>query len=399
MARHRDVRGMDYDDYDDDYDDDYSNFSPASVPVSPSIAQYLRNPGNEQMGFGVFVPPSPLTMLPEKPTTEPDGALDLQGLGSNLPGGSGPGNYPGQTGPTAGQTNRPASVFSTLATVNQATSNNQGFGRSLFSNPSTTSSSVWGSNSPKTNNPENPENSNNSNNSSPHKGKPPGLSIGSVLKSDTRQKEDHVTPLLADKEQAEKKSLRLRTASQEERSNAAVEALRLAKAESEAKSPNEDSSASPSRSKNYDSKTGTPSKTPSKSGFKTPSRAETPRNYDIPLLSAKQKRWRDEQLTVTDAQKPGLNLICIGHVDAGKSTMMGHLLYLMGRVDKKTLHKYEKESKEMGKSSFHFAWILDNHDEEELEELQLTSPSITLTRPIRQSLFSMHQDIEISFQI
>lgn len=30
----------------------------------------------------------------------------------------------------------------------------------------------------------------------------------------------------------------------------------------------------------------------------------------------------------------------IGHVDAGKSTLMGHLLYLMGAVSKKLIHKY-----------------------------------------------------------
>jgi len=35
----------------------------------------------------------------------------------------------------------------------------------------------------------------------------------------------------------------------------------------------------------------------------------------------------------------------IGHVDAGKSTLMGHLLYQVGRVDQRTIHKYEKESK------------------------------------------------------
>ena len=43
---------------------------------------------------------------------------------------------------------------------------------------------------------------------------------------------------------------------------------------------------------------------------------------------------------------------------------MGHLLFLQGRVSKKIMHKYEKESREMGKSSFHFAWVLDETDEE-----------------------------------
>jgi elongation factor 1 alpha-like protein len=51
-------------------------------------------------------------------------------------------------------------------------------------------------------------------------------------------------------------------------------------------------------------------------------------------------------------------------VDAGKSTLNGHLLYLLGAVDKKTMHKNEKESKQIGKGSFAFAWLLDGHEEE-----------------------------------
>ncbi|KAK0068676.1 HBS1-like protein isoform X1 [Biomphalaria pfeifferi] len=59
-----------------------------------------------------------------------------------------------------------------------------------------------------------------------------------------------------------------------------------------------------------------------------------------------------------------LNLVVIGHVDAGKSTLMGHLLYQLGNVNKKTMHKYEQESKKIGKSSFAFAWVLDETEEE-----------------------------------
>lgn len=53
-----------------------------------------------------------------------------------------------------------------------------------------------------------------------------------------------------------------------------------------------------------------------------------------------------------------------GHVDAGKSTLMGHVLYQIGTVNKKTMHKYEQESKKLGKSSFAFAWVLDETEEE-----------------------------------
>ena len=53
-----------------------------------------------------------------------------------------------------------------------------------------------------------------------------------------------------------------------------------------------------------------------------------------------------------------------GHVDAGKSTMMGHLLFKLGSVDKRTMHKFEKEVKAAGKASFAYAWVLDETEEE-----------------------------------
>ncbi|KAM3603483.1 uncharacterized protein V6R79_023246 [Siganus canaliculatus] len=62
--------------------------------------------------------------------------------------------------------------------------------------------------------------------------------------------------------------------------------------------------------------------------------------------------------------KPLLNLVVIGHVDAGKSTLMGHLLFLLGNVNKRTMHKYEQESKKAGKASFAYAWVLDETGEE-----------------------------------
>ncbi|MBS7606322.1 MAG: translation elongation factor EF-1 subunit alpha [Candidatus Bathyarchaeia archaeon] len=63
-------------------------------------------------------------------------------------------------------------------------------------------------------------------------------------------------------------------------------------------------------------------------------------------------------------EKPHLNLVIIGHVDHGKSTTMGHFLYLTGVVDERTVRQYEEEAKKMGKESFKYAWILDNLKEE-----------------------------------
>lgn len=53
-----------------------------------------------------------------------------------------------------------------------------------------------------------------------------------------------------------------------------------------------------------------------------------------------------------------------GHVDAGKSTLMGRLLYELGRLDEKTRINNERGSSKLGKSSFSWAWGLDGTTEE-----------------------------------
>jgi len=58
--------------------------------------------------------------------------------------------------------------------------------------------------------------------------------------------------------------------------------------------------------------------------------------------------------------KVHVSLVVIGHVDAGKSTTTGHLIYKCGGIDKRTIEKFEKEAAEMGKASFKYAWVLDN---------------------------------------
>ena len=62
--------------------------------------------------------------------------------------------------------------------------------------------------------------------------------------------------------------------------------------------------------------------------------------------------------------KNAANFVVIGHVDAGKSTLMGRLLYDLKAVDQRTLDKYRKESERLGKGSFALAWVLDQGTEE-----------------------------------
>jgi len=68
---------------------------------------------------------------------------------------------------------------------------------------------------------------------------------------------------------------------------------------------------------------------------------------------------------LSGSEKPHLNLVVIGHVDHGKSTMTGHLLFLTGYVDQKTIDSYAKESEKTGAGeTFKFAWVLDSLKEE-----------------------------------
>ncbi len=64
------------------------------------------------------------------------------------------------------------------------------------------------------------------------------------------------------------------------------------------------------------------------------------------------------------ADKPHLNLVIIGHVDHGKSTMCGHLLFLAGAVDKRLIDKYAEEAEKIGKPSWKYAWVLQKLQEE-----------------------------------
>ncbi|XP_065211051.1 eukaryotic peptide chain release factor GTP-binding subunit ERF3A isoform X2 [Planococcus citri] len=63
-------------------------------------------------------------------------------------------------------------------------------------------------------------------------------------------------------------------------------------------------------------------------------------------------------------KKEHVNLVIIGHVDAGKSTIGGQIMALTGMVDKRTLEKYEREAKERSRESWYLSWALDTNQEE-----------------------------------
>ncbi|XP_046855668.1 eukaryotic peptide chain release factor GTP-binding subunit ERF3A-like isoform X2 [Xenia sp. Carnegie-2017] len=65
-----------------------------------------------------------------------------------------------------------------------------------------------------------------------------------------------------------------------------------------------------------------------------------------------------------EIMKEHINIVFIGHVDAGKSTIGGQVLYLTGQVDKRTLEKYEREAKEKNRETWYLSWALDTNQEE-----------------------------------
>ncbi|MCL4341154.1 MAG: translation elongation factor EF-1 subunit alpha [Candidatus Thermoplasmatota archaeon] len=63
-------------------------------------------------------------------------------------------------------------------------------------------------------------------------------------------------------------------------------------------------------------------------------------------------------------QKPHVNLVTIGHVDHGKSTLVGRLLFEHGEIPAHIIEEFKKQSEEKGKATFEFAWVMDRYKEE-----------------------------------
>lgn len=118
--------------------------------------------------------------------------------------------------------------------------------------------------------------------------------------------------------------------------------------------------------------------------YKPPSRAPTPQSLSRANSSGQLNRMAalsDDDVDDTPPEgKSKLTLVVAGHVDAGKSTLIGHLLYKQGLVTSHTLQKYEKESQVSGKGSFSFAWVTDTSESERSRgaTIHITKRYITL---------------------
>ncbi|KAI8958109.1 P-loop containing nucleoside triphosphate hydrolase protein [Daldinia sp. FL1419] len=111
------------------------------------------------------------------------------------------------------------------------------------------------------------------------------------------------------------------------------------------------------------SSSGKTSPTPS-SGRSSPSRASKAAARDADAVANEQVADVDEDTLKEIYGKEHINIIFIGHVDAGKSTLGGSILYATGMVDERTLDKYKREAKDLGRETWYLSWALDLTKEE-----------------------------------
>jgi elongation factor 1 alpha-like protein len=86
-------------------------------------------------------------------------------------------------------------------------------------------------------------------------------------------------------------------------------------------------------------------------------------------------------------QKSRLSMVVLGHVDAGKSTLMGQVLLQLGHVPLRTMTKYQAQAAEVGKASFALAWVMDEDSAE--RERGVTMDVAT------KKLSTLHHDITV----
>lgn len=100
------------------------------------------------------------------------------------------------------------------------------------------------------------------------------------------------------------------------------------------------------------------------SGAPSPTPANDKMVRESDVVAKEQAADVDEEILEEVYGKEHVNLIFIGHVDAGKSTLGGSILYATGMVDERTMDKYKREAREAGRETWYLSWALDINKEE-----------------------------------
>ncbi|KAG5921693.1 translation termination factor GTPase eRF3 [Claviceps africana] len=101
------------------------------------------------------------------------------------------------------------------------------------------------------------------------------------------------------------------------------------------------------------------------SGRSSPSGpADKKTQREIDAVAKEQTADVDDETLKEVYGKEHVNIIFIGHVDAGKSTLGGSILWTTGMVDERTMDKYKREAKDLGRESWYLSWVMDLTKEE-----------------------------------
>lgn len=115
---------------------------------------------------------------------------------------------------------------------------------------------------------------------------------------------------------------------------------------------------------NQNKKKQAPKKMPEKPRPDAKPRQEMPQKPKKPTVVADITVKADKDVVAVDTARQPCSIVFIGHVDAGKSTISGQMIYQMGIVDDRTIQKYKKDAKDKGRDSWWLAYVMDEAEEE-----------------------------------
>ena len=107
-------------------------------------------------------------------------------------------------------------------------------------------------------------------------------------------------------------------------------------------------------------------------------------------------------------EKPNMNVVFVGHVDAGKSTTVGRLLFDTGVVSEQEMKKLKEEAEKHGKAGFEFAYVMDKIKEERergvtidlaYRKIMTSSQADRLCRPSHVTLSPLVRPLRSFFEI